>query len=474
MEDDDVKMRARPNETAFKPGAVSVGDEGTKKDSADEMTAMDAPESLRRLEQDSLSKQRAMGSTTAAPFKPGAVSIAGTNAASVDMPPTTRQPGVTHEEPSSRLAAKLRGEMPVNWSATAPAVSTLQSREDKIQSKIRDVDHPPVNPTLMGREDQIQEKIRGSDNTTSTSIPGALSRLTTLEDAVTSKQGTSGDLSSNIAVAPMVLQRREDVVATKNRQINETLNGTPQRLQQAEDSLTSKMRDGTINNANISNKLAGDDAIEYGEMGGPNDTDLAVAVAVEEDIEDTYLPAAVEYDPDAKPPLHRSHRFRMYTCLAIVALIVGIVGAVVGIVLTTEGDDLPAIHYRATLGIRENIELVVSNKEQLVDTSSPYRKALDWIMFNDPMLLTPESPKFLQRYIAAYFFYATSMKKTWTFDCNPPQVGEMDSCTYDYLEKETVTSPKRAERWLTNTNECDWAGVTCDETLHIRGFDLST
>ena len=495
-DDDDSKVKATPKGPAVKPGAFSEG--GNVESNTDQesniTTTIDPPESMCRVELDILAKQKGNSSNDVR-MKPGAVSVGGhENNQSTRIESV---PGATQEAPSSRLAAKLRGELPENWNESAKAVSTLESREAKLQSKIRESEPPvnsklvdredqiqskmresetSVNSTLMNREDQIQGKIRAADNSTPASMPGALASLSDLEDAVTTKQGAGRDLLSMDASPPKQLQQREDLAAAKNNQVSHNMDDAPQRLQQVEAMLDIKMRDGTADNVNRTTKTAGNETMEYGEYGGSNDADLAVAFAVdEEEGADLYLPAAVEYDPDAKPPLYRSNRFRLYTCLAMIAVVIGIIGAVLGIVLTIDEDDEqpPKIQYRETLGIRENIELFVGTDGKLDDSSSPYHKALNWIMFVDPLALTPESPRLAQRYVAAYFYYATSAKKPWTSGCNPPQDGESEFCVYRHIQENSQETTLKRMRWLSNVDECEWAGIFCDDLFHIREFDIS-
>ena len=74
---------------------------------------------------------------------------------------------------------------------------------------------------------------------------------------------------------------------------------------------------------------------EYGQVEG-GDARLAVAMAVDE--EDTpMLPAAIEYDPDSKPPLYRNRRFRLYMIALVIVLLVVIVAVVVGVVTRDDG-----------------------------------------------------------------------------------------------------------------------------------------
>lgn len=221
---------------------------------------------------------------------------------------------------------------------------------------------------------------------------------------------------------------------------------------------------------------------DYGLNGSSNNKykGLAVAFAVQDEDEDMYIPSAVEFDPDAKPPTYKNRRFRLYACLAIIVVIVGTITASVGITLTPQtdaGSVIPdeVLPYRATLGIRESIERIVGS-EKLDDLNSPYRKALDWIQDVDPLTLTPNDDNFLQRYLAVYFFYATSVKHPWSGGCNPPVNDEDESCFYQRLSSlDPVTYTDIPwKRWLTKQFECTWAGIYCDDAGQIRSLEFST
>jgi hypothetical protein len=210
-----------------------------------------------------------------------------------------------------------------------------------------------------------------------------------------------------------------------------------------------------------------------------DESGLAVALPIDEDHEmNMYLPSAVEYDSDAKPPAFKNRRFRLYTFLLIAASIVGTIGAVLGIIFTEEQESIPttSLPYRATIGIREKLALFIS-EEYLDDIQSPYRKALDWITYTDPMAITPDNSRFVQRYILAYFYYATSTKRPWTSRCAPSfsSESESDTCKYEFIRSMRPIDDrtnKTGTRWLSNTDECKWAGLQCDGWSQIRKITL--
>jgi hypothetical protein len=224
--------------------------------------------------------------------------------------------------------------------------------------------------------------------------------------------------------------------------------------------------------------VTSDADLEFGVYGLPTENGLAVAFAVtEEESEDMFIPSAVEFDPDAKPPIYHNRRFRLYACLAIVVILAGTVASVVGILFTrdeTTTVEPPQLPYRATIGIREAIEDFVGN-DQLEDPSNPYRKALDWIQDVDPLALTPTDGKFKQRFLVAYLYFATSVKKPWSSDCIPPINDTETQCTYktlitvDPITHYSIVSQK----FLTGSDECDWGGVFCDDEDNIRGLEFS-
>lgn len=105
--------------------------------------------------------------------------------------------------------------------------------------------------------------------------------------------------------------------------------------------------------------------------------------------------------------------------------------------------------------------------------NSTYNKALDWLLYDDPMQLPPDAQNLVQRYILALFYFQTSQQGPWR-SCNPPKVNETSACEY---KKIAGISPLAFEdvpwgRWLSDLHECDWAGISCDENKTTM-IDLS-
>jgi hypothetical protein len=165
---------------------------------------------------------------------------------------------------------------------------------------------------------------------------------------------------------------------------------------------------------------------------------LAVAVAVDED-ENVFIPSAVEYDPDAKVPVYKNQRFRVYGLLTCTLLI--IIAACSVTVLTVleknqqADDDWPPTESptctRCTVDFIEQIELEVGS-QKLRDPSSPEYMAKEWLIHEDEMELLPTHKDFIQRYLLAAFYFDTHQIAEWR-SCNrqsiDPSKNETEQCT---------------------------------------------
>ena len=163
---------------------------------------------------------------------------------------------------------------------------------------------------------------------------------------------------------------------------------------------------------------------------------LAVAVAVEED-NNAFIPSAVEYDPDAKLPVYKNHRFRVYSLLSCTILII-MVACSIAVFAVLEKDRSSAnmvpteapTCLRCTSEFIEYIELEVGI-QKLSDPTSPEYMAKEWIIHEDEMQLMPTDKSFVQRYLLAAFYFDTHQVADWR-SCNQqspdPATDETDEC----------------------------------------------
>lgn len=212
----------------------------------------------------------------------------------------------------------------------------------------------------------------------------------------------------------------------------------------------------------------------YGE--GFDDDDVAIAIAVDDSLYDDheYYHHAIEYNPDAKPPIHKNRRFRFYICMAILtAVVIGVAICITVPLLlssnssansptlapteapTTTADGIYREQFIAVVGPQVNVD------------GSPHDRAATWIMYEDPQRLTPRSDNLIQRYLLALFYFMTTENEMTPWkSCSRPRETEDDSC--DLLKftrnpDDTISYvPEPATRWLSNTHECEWTGITCD------------
>lgn len=219
----------------------------------------------------------------------------------------------------------------------------------------------------------------------------------------------------------------------------------------------------------------------YGDLEGGDDlaNKLAVAIAVKEDEGGTFIPAAVEYDPDAKPPIHRNRRFRLYSLLACTLITVMIAG-VAGLLTQQKKeapyqDDAPttAPTRPGSNGILEQLELIVGS-EVLNDPKGAHYRAKEWIINEDPLQLSSEDSNLIQRYLLAVVYFKLHEEGDW-LSCNAPTEDDPDDfCLFQKLINIYPQEYRSIAwyRWLSGNHECSWAGLFCDEFFQLRTIDL--
>ena len=174
-----------------------------------------------------------------------------------------------------------------------------------------------------------------------------------------------------------------------------------------------------------------------GTPNGTNADGLAVARAVAPDDEPDFVYAAVEYDPDAKPPLHKNRRFRLYTYFALFLIVVVVALVVVYITSITEETVVDEKIVRLTSsptpkptsapttmreaqGLIEQLQVGVLLRNENFDAmraTDPRRMALDWILHKDDQRLVSDSINLYQRYGLAVLAYSMDSKAWKVCDC---------------------------------------------------------
>lgn len=134
----------------------------------------------------------------------------------------------------------------------------------------------------------------------------------------------------------------------------------------------------------------------------------------------------------------------------------------------------------------------------LQDTSSPQYKAADWLIALDFLKLGAEAPNLQQRFALATFYMATggglAIKNGWTRCSAVPPPTENDNneaasniqcmvhngnviCaergnfeTCDFTDDSGTMS--QGYRFLSPVNECEWFGITCDDSGVVTRIDI--
>ena len=435
----------------------------------------------------------------------------------VNGPSSASQPGAHAQlnDLEDRISAKTRAAGRASASSAPGAHAQLNDLEDRIAAKSRTGGNPAAaRGQLNDLEDKIAAKTRRESGQRSgrpsATNPGATAQLNELEDKIAAKMGRESRGRRSSASKPGAssqLEDLEDRIAAKTRRSTSDPNKDAARMKEESYKAASELTNDLINDymdsfaarsgqeqalkfddswekpdqeqpqttTTTDHGIVGTPDAQFGGYAGGYDEGLAVAVAVEDDEEDAFIPAAIEYDPDAKPPIYKNRRFRLYSFLS--CIVVTVVAIAVSVSVTSNkpnNDPTPApTSYRETVGIQNQLVAVVGD-EKLSAVDSPQQKAANWIMNDDPMQLPPESPNLIQRYLLAVFYFASTELGPW-LSCNPPAKGENSTCTYKELtqvEPGLVYGEKEWIRWLSDEHECVWAGVYCDENDYIAAIEL--
>jgi hypothetical protein len=106
----------------------------------------------------------------------------------------------------------------------------------------------------------------------------------------------------------------------------------------------------------------------------------------------------------------------------------------------------------------------VTDVSLLSDLSTPQGKAIEWLINEDGAYLCPNATKLIQRYVLAVMYYSTG-GENW-MKCSASSIAS-DNCGG---EEPFVNRT----RFLSNDNECSWAGIRCSESLCVTQIEFGT
>ncbi|KAL3909737.1 MAG: hypothetical protein SGILL_007969 [Bacillariaceae sp.] len=240
--------------------------------------------------------------------------------------------------------------------------------------------------------------------------------------------------------------------------------------------------------------------METGEYRDVSDNQLAVAIAIdidedEDETEKLVSVHAVEYDPDSKPPLYKNRRFRLYgfggCCILLIILIVVIAtsvsnknsgggGSSVELIYLTNPPTLAPTQAPTTSreSLYRNYFADELNSTLVYEQGTPHYMASEWIMNEDPAQLDVDSPRLLQRYMLAFWYYhTTNMTQSPWRSCNPPGPGDDDSCVFQEFGRGqgdaiVYTEVPGSVRWMSSQDECQWQGTICGDGTSVVGIRM--
>ena len=485
-----AKARVRPSGgPAVRPGAFYV--EETSAPPA-------APEELSQMESDVMSKSRAR--PTASPSVADSSDIH-SEIAQLEAQATGRsrrdegRAKTDLNQLEADVAAKTRARGSAQTSSTVYQLSKLES---DVMAKAR------VRPDHSGATKPGAQEARSVEdamtNTGRTEPSDARNELNQLEADVARKQSARSSTQVSHPGVSNVRDLDERIAYKTGIPLNnEEKEQNPAEEETSSDQIHNVSKITGISPATVSEALEKTRALYQGadlsilenkldgyqtstgeryhdlEAGDEEDGKLAVAIAVNQDDEDKFIPAAVEYDPDSKPPLYKNRRFRLYSLLAFSLLSsVVIAGLVAILVRDDDPQKVVPTNERWNIGIQELLEKVVGN-ENLSDKSSSHYSALEWIIEEDPMQLTPDDDHLIQRYLLAHFYFDTHQEGNWLSCERQNQSDRDETCVFKRLKSVFPLEYNDVImfRWLSLMHECEWAGIFCDDFEQVRAIDLT-
>ena len=410
--------------------------------------------------------------------------------------------------PSTTTAVRSLGQIKTDFQAKEHARS-VRSGLSELESDVAATSVSRSRPTTLRDLEDAEAKFRASVGRSSpTGSQGSRRELDNREVAVAKKTTTidRNSVSYSNMARPGVTHMGADEVARLDERIayktgismqqdelkeenpaNNNVNGiygdradAARLAKLKEQSLeSSKEYEGGMANQNS----MGCDVNMDGFDGNDDDFEgnkLAIAAPVKDDDDDIFIPAAIEYDPDAKPPIYKNRRFRLYGLLGGILLLTLVGGLTFGLLsgsdeaAVVDDEDEPTLApttLRQSLGIQDQLELVVGS-DKLNDPSTPHYQAMEWIIQEDKQQLAVDAPNLVQRFLMVLFYMQTTQDSEWR-SCGRKD-GDDSFCLWQQLVE--IWPHKHTgipwTRWLSGDSECGWAGVSCDEFDTVRAIEL--
>ena len=182
------------------------------------------------------------------------------------------------------------------------------------------------------------------------------------------------------------------------------------------------------------------------------ETGMPVAFTVEE--EESYLPAAVEFDPDSKAQKTIPSRSRVFVApLACLFLVSGVFVAL-GVLLAPKGGPV------VTQSNHElEVRAVIESLGGLNTTQPYYQRALGWLSSEDTRRLAVHDSSLPQRFLLAHIYFESFVHDKDS-DCSPAS----SECFPDGKNGATFN------QWLGPESECDWYGIRCDGLRQVTSI----
>jgi hypothetical protein len=132
---------------------------------------------------------------------------------------------------------------------------------------------------------------------------------------------------------------------------------------------------------------------------------------------------------------------------------------------TEGGDGCNQTPVQRSITIFALLDPLMADPSLLRDPTTPQGKATDFIIGQDERLVCPDDEKILQRWVLAVMYYSTGGDE-WT-QCSA------DETVQDFCGS-AFPFENGQERFLSASNECEWAGISCNFQNCVTEIEFGT